>query len=445
MFSGSREMRQPMLDHHMESSSVECLAVITFEPSKMGLKYEGNYVTAVCDQAKKAGVKTGWKIQAVNGEEMPDNTSIIKQTICETTNRKELTEITFIPLDRSYSGQNLEIENKNKKKLSLREKLFSVNSPRVSFQDGYSSQPSIFKDNVVMHDPLFTYAVVFICIAVFVLEMGFNSWEFEPFKINPLYGPSVKTLDKLGAKDTEKIVDEGQIQRLFIPMWLHGGIIHLGFNIFGFYKISKNLEIAYGFFPIAFIYIISGIFSMVTSTIFLPMTITVGASGAIFGLLGACWADFGYNYSMIQNKCCYSMSLFLSTVISLIFGLLPLLDNFCHIGGFISGLICGLIVCFNSETKKLPFLRFASASLLILLFSTSIIVLFLNVDSNNWCKWCHYLSCVDTPWWSCTATHTCSYSMYKNGTQLITCSNGVKHWMNGGDIERNCRIACPIF
>merc|ERR1712226_610845 len=114
----------------------------------------------------------------------------------------------------------------------------------MSFEEGYNSEPSIFLNNAGRHHPLFTYAVIVICIGVFILEMGFNHWKFEPFEVNPLYGPSVKTLDKMGAKNTKKIINSSQIQRLFIPMWLHGGLIHLCFNMFGFYNLSKTLEIA---------------------------------------------------------------------------------------------------------------------------------------------------------------------------------------------------------
>jgi len=72
--------------------------------------------------------------------------------------------------------------------------------------------------------PYFCRAVMAITTLVMVLEIQQNDWEFEPFKVNPMLGPSVQTLNDLGAKSTEKIL-EGQVTRLITPIFLHAGFI----------------------------------------------------------------------------------------------------------------------------------------------------------------------------------------------------------------------------
>lgn len=71
---------------------------------------------------------------------------------------------------------------------------------------------------------------------------------------------------------------------------------------------------------------------------------TVGASGSIFGVLGVVLLDLILNFKIVQNRW-KELSIHLAQIIiSVAFGLLPYIDNFAHIGGFVTGLLSGLLL-----------------------------------------------------------------------------------------------------
>ena len=92
------------------------------------------------------------------------------------------------------------------------------------------------------------------------------------------------------------IFEGGEWWRLLMCNWLHSGVLHLGLNMGGLYSLGVPLERVFGFWRTASLYLLSGIFGTIMSAIFLPGVVSVGASGAVFGLFGAYWADIVLNY-----------------------------------------------------------------------------------------------------------------------------------------------------
>jgi membrane associated rhomboid family serine protease len=136
--------------------------------------------------------------------------------------------------------------------------------------------------------PFFTYTVVSFCTAMMFAAWFVNGWHFEPLSVNPMIGPSAETLLRLGAKDSYLIVQEQEIWRLVSPMVLHAGLIHYILNMFALWYVGKAIELIHGHFQAASAFVIPAIGGIILSAIFLPQYITVGASGGIFGLIGAC-------------------------------------------------------------------------------------------------------------------------------------------------------------
>ncbi|MFS7949575.1 putative peptidase S54, rhomboid, Rhomboid-like superfamily [Helianthus anomalus] len=177
------------------------------------------------------------------------------------------------------------------------------------------------------------------CVARFL-----GRFSFQPLKENPLFGASSNTLEKLGALQWQKIVHRHQAWRLVTANWLHAGLIHLVANMLSLVLIGIRLEQQFGFLRVGVIYLLSGLGGSVLSALFIQRNISVGASGALFGLLGTMLSELFTNWTIYSNKAAALFTLVIIVVVNLAVGILPFVDNFAHIGGFVTGFLLGFIL-----------------------------------------------------------------------------------------------------
>ncbi|CAL0334096.1 unnamed protein product [Lupinus luteus] len=280
------------------------------------------------------------------------------------------------------------------------------------------------------------------CFAPFL-----GRFSFQPLKQNPLLGPSSSTLENMGALQVDKVVHRHQVWRLFSCVWLHGGVVHVLANMLSLVFIGIRLEQEFGFVRIGLLYVISGFGGSLLSSLFIQSGISVGASGALFGLLGAMLSELLTNWTIYANKCAALLTLIVIIVINLAVGILPHMDNFAHIGGFISGFLLGFVFLIrpqykwvsqrnypsgyvsrpvNSKHKPIQYVLWVISFILLCAGLVAGTVLLLRgVDLNNHCSWCHYLSCVPTSKWSCKPQEVYCESTQMGNQLNITClSNG---------------------
>ncbi|XP_038978099.1 RHOMBOID-like protein 2 isoform X2 [Phoenix dactylifera] len=253
------------------------------------------------------------------------------------------------------------------------------------------------------------------CVARFL-----HRFSFQPLRENPLIGPSSSTLEKLGALDWDKLVHQHQGWRLVTCIWLHAGVVHLLANMLSLIFIGIHLEQQFGFVRIGIIYLLSGFGGSVLSSLFIRNSISVGASGALFGLLGAMLSELITNWTIYTNKAAALLTLLVIIVINLAVGILPRIDNFAHIGGFLTGFLLGFVLLVRPqfawlerhnlppvsqvESKHKAYQKILWVIALVLLvagFVVGLVMLFRGENGNDHCQWCHYLSCVPTSRWSC--------------------------------------------
>lgn len=260
------------------------------------------------------------------------------------------------------------------------------------------------------HAPLLTCMIFVICLTMLIVTIGSNG-GFEPAEKNFLLGPSEETLVRWGAKDVSQI-QKGEWWRVLTAMWLHGGIAHLAMNSLALFGLGKDIEEEYGPMKFAAIYIPSGVFGATVSAIFLPWQVGVGASGALFGLFGSCWSDLLQNWFEVEEgegaKEIARISVM--TILNLGLGLSPFLDNFAHVGGFLLGFLAGVAILPKPKpggddglSMHQKGLQVMSGVAVLALLIASLLVLYTGSDVLARCSWCSYISCVDTPWWSCEA------------------------------------------
>ncbi|CAN1184314.1 RHOMBOID-like protein 2 [Linum perenne] len=253
------------------------------------------------------------------------------------------------------------------------------------------------------------------CVARFLGRLS-----FQPLRENPLFGPSSTTLEKMGALEWDKVVHKHQGWRLLTCMWLHAGVIHLLANMLSLVFIGIRLEQQFGFVRVGMIYLISGLGGSILSALFIQKNISVGASGALFGLLGAMLSELLTNWTIYSNKIAALLTLLVIIAINLAIGILPHVDNFAHIGGFLAGFLVGFVLLVRPqfgwvESRHLPagarvkskhkayqyVLWVVAAVLLVVGFVVGLVMLFKGENGNDHCSWCHYLSCVPTSKWNC--------------------------------------------
>ncbi|KAI4370058.1 hypothetical protein MLD38_018443 [Melastoma candidum] len=253
------------------------------------------------------------------------------------------------------------------------------------------------------------------CVARFLGRLS-----FQPLRENPLFGPSSSTLEKLGGLEWYKVVHRNQGWRLISCVWLHAGVIHLLANMLSLVFIGIRLEQQFGFVRVGLIYLLSGLGGSVLSSLFIRSSISVGASGALFGLLGAMLSELLTNWTIYTNKAAALFTLIVIIAINLAVGILPHVDNFAHIGGFLTGFLLGFILLVRPQfgyvsrnyrpanahvkSKHTAYqygLWVVAMLLLIAVFAVGLVMLFKGENGNEHCKWCHYLSCVPTSRWKC--------------------------------------------
>ena len=243
--------------------------------------------------------------------------------IVEKTNRKEDGLEYFIKVTDN-------INKKNEKRNKIAEKIFSYKQPIV------------------------TYIIMAICIILFILmELSGGSTNSQ-------------TLLKYGA-NLDVLVKNGEYYRLFTCIFLHIGIMHLLCNMYSLYIIGREVENLFGKIKYIIIFILSGIFGSIMSLAFTHNTISAGASGAIFGLLGAL-LYFGMHYRTYLGEA-IKRSIIPILVVNLIIGFFAEgIDLAAHIGGLVGGILLAMMVGVPDKSKTKDIINGTILTIIYLIF-----------------------------------------------------------------------------
>lgn len=170
-------------------------------------------------------------------------------------------------------------------------------------------------------------------------------WTYIILTVNLLFFGGTLLLGRrivlgLGAKVNSAIV-AGQVWRLFTSMFLHVDVLHIGFNSYALFIFGQQVERPYGPVRFPLIYLLSGLAGSALSFLLSPAP-AVGASGAIFGLIGVTGA-YLYRYrDFIVSGRSRLLNILSIAAYNLIYGfVVPNVDNWAHIGGLLAGLALG--------------------------------------------------------------------------------------------------------
>jgi len=187
-----------------------------------------------------------------------------------------------------------------------------------------------------------TRAILAVLLAVFIVEVAVGG----PGSF--LLGPTGGQLIRLGASQPYRIA-QGQWWRMLTAIFLHAGIIHIALNGYALWIFGTVTERDFGRPAFLAIFLVTGFAGSVASFFFAPLTVAglttigVGASGAIFGLLGAFTAFYFRRRHTAVGRYLLNQAVFL-IVLNLIIGFsIHFIDIHAHIGGLVAGLACGAI------------------------------------------------------------------------------------------------------
>src|SRR2546423_13088634 len=174
--------------------------------------------------------------------------------------------------------------------------------------------------------PYATYVIIAACVAMLAVTGGGNDTG-TLYRYGASYGPAVAA---------------GDWWRLITPIFLHAGIFHIGFNMFALWLYGQGLERILGSARYVGLFLAAGFLGNALSMSINPGNIGVGASGAVFGVLGA-WAVYFFRrrHSSAQAEGMLRGILGL-IAINLLFGFtFAGIDNWAHIGGLAGGAAVG--------------------------------------------------------------------------------------------------------
>ena len=189
----------------------------------------------------------------------------------------------------------------------------------------------IFKSKV----PYITYFLIIINCIFFFVPILFGQYDDILSKFW-IYGPKIRG---------------GEDYRLLTGIFLHGSIMHLLLNCYSLYIIGSQIESFLGKWKYIIIYLFSGITGALLSITLNGMIPSIGASGAIFGLMGSL-LYFGYYYRVYLGNVVKSQIIPL-IVLELSMGFLSTgVDNFAHIGGLVGGIIITMALGVKDKTTN---------------------------------------------------------------------------------------------
>lgn len=185
-------------------------------------------------------------------------------------------------------------------------------------------EPVMVEIQLPVTKPYVTYTLIGLTLLVFIFQLVTDYL----FQIDlPLL---------LGAKHNESI-QQGEIWRLITPVLVHGGFMHIAFNMYALYVIGPQLERHYGHLRFLILYML-GAFAGNILSFYLSPSASVGASTAIFGLIAAQIIFIWVNRKLFGERSrALLINLAFIVIVNLSLGLSPGIDNWGHLGGMIGG------------------------------------------------------------------------------------------------------------
>lgn len=277
---------------------------------KSTFSFRMNMLNLLLDTGENVKVMDTKNIETIKVDEISDfkKNKVVKEFFPKVSNA-ELTDqvdpIEFFKLTEDMNQKTI----KNEKKLA---KIFSQKKPVITYA------------LIVLNIMVYLFMVLYDVDGTYFYALA-NNYEF---------------------------VQNGQIYRLLTSMFLHSDIIHIVCNMYALYILGPQVERYYGKTKFLLIYLLSGLLGSIFSCAFMSAdTISIGASGAIFGLLGSI-AYFTYYYRATLQGLLRSQVVPVILLNLAIGFMVPGIDISGHIGGLIGGILVSMGIGIGDKGRK---------------------------------------------------------------------------------------------
>ncbi|BBE31199.1 rhomboid family intramembrane serine protease [Tepiditoga spiralis] len=202
-------------------------------------------------------------------------------------------------------------------------------------------------------------------IVVFILMIIFGGFS-------ALWGTSSRALLLFGAQ-YGPLVSNGQWFRTITSMFVHGGLLHIFFNMYALFYFGNIVESVYGKHKYFAVYILSGVMGNLLTQLMMPNAVSVGASGAIFGLIGLLFGSGFRHDTPRMLKPMVGTALLPIIIINIFLGFtVSSINNLAHIGGLAAGFTFGWLtpVTFTKTSIKIwKYAYYAALGLIVAAYS----------------------------------------------------------------------------
>eukprot|EP00049_Salpingoeca_infusionum_P007817 m.126572 g.126572 ORF g.126572 m.126572 type:complete len:471 (+) comp13835_c2_seq1:145-1557(+) len=189
-----------------------------------------------------------------------------------------------------------------------------------------------------------------------------------------------------------------QWYRLLLAPFIPAGVIHFFLFTGAQYFIGRTIEQTIGTTRFVLIYLCCVIGGYAVSAILTPYQVKVGASPAVYGLLGTKIVSLINSWKEVKSPCRDLFTQILLSALALILGLLPFIDNFSHVAGFYFGIVSSMAflpwhAVHTLERGKRRVMNIVGFILTVASLTTALVLLFTGFEAN--CSWCHSVNCVN--------------------------------------------------